>query len=553
MKLQTAAGRTVFDSGRIGERFKKAWAGFRLKEVNEYNTAIAGQGYLVDPDENDYRRVTQAKRDLPPIKQERAIELSYAFAEKDPLAQRLLRVPLEAIASAGLEIKANDDRIYELWDEWWESPLYPQYGFKAKYYSITSRSLWVDARISGEAIWPFSTQKYTGKLDLAYIDPINIEQIKTVPGNALIQDQIVLKRGLGLTDEQRVLQIVRPSPDLKTFYGNTFYFSLNAPVNSTRGRPQLLALLDWIDLYDQSMFNDAELQSMRSRILYDVNVKNADDPLLQKMQQQYFPGGTAPKPGTAFFHNENIELEVKVPDLKNGDFVAGVQNQRRHITGGRGLNDFLLGFSGDVTTAAIREMSVPAVWTIEAEQRFDQMVIASVFSCVISKAIAAGRQLESGVMNESVDRTFTLKMPSVFPRDMVQLTSTFLQAVAGADSAVQGGYIDKGTGREIVVNALNQLGIEKSMDEIEKALEEEELETEIEDLFKAPPPSNGFNGNTTGDLFANELNRDQTGNAGETMPQNRRNVQMSYHKRARGKAKGYGKKTRQRLANSLVT
>jgi hypothetical protein len=545
MKLQTNSGKILFDTGKIGERFRRAWSGLRLKEVNEYSTATSGNGYMIDPDENDYRRVTQSKRDLPPIKQERAIELSYAFAEKDPLAQRLLRVPLEAIASAGLEFKAEDDRIYELWNEWWECPLYPLWGFKARYYSITTQSLWIDARIAGEAIWPFVVSPFAGKLELAYIDPSNVEQIKTQPGNALVKDQIILKRGLGLNDEQRVLQIVRPYPDYKSFFGNTFYFSLNAPVNSSRGRPQLLALLDWIDLYDQSMFNDAELQSMRSRILYDIEVQNADEPKLRKMEQQYFPGGQAPKPGTAFFHNSEMKMEIKVPDLKNGDFVAGVQNQRRHIIGGNGMNEVMLGLSGDMNAVAARESSIPVVWKIESEQRFDQMVISTVFSCVISKAIEARRQLESGIMDESVDRTFKLKMPSIFPRDMVQLTSTFVQAVAGADAAVQGGYIGKDTAQEIIVNALNQLGIEKSLDEVQAEVEEDEVENEIFGMLRSKPENQV-------DLFNQEKQRDLTGMAGETMPQNRRNVQMSNKNKYHGKAKGYDRKKRRRLAQSLM-
>lgn len=536
-------GKTLLDTGKIGERFKRAWAGLRLREVNEYNTALSGQGHLIDPDENDYRRVTQAKRDLPPVKQERAIELSYAFAEKDPLAQRLLRVPLEAIASAGLEFKSNDDRVNELWQEWWECPLYPLWGFKARYYSITTQSLWIDARISGEAIWPFIVSPFAGKLDLAYIDPINVEQVLPAPGNALIRDKIVLKRGLGLDDTQRVLQIVRPYPDFKNFLGNTFYFSLNAPVNSTRGRPQLLALLDWIDLYDQSMFNDAELQSMRSRILYDVEATGVtSETELQKLEQRYFPGGAAPKPGTAFFHNEKMKLDVKVPDLKNGDFVAGVQNQLAHVIGGRGLNKHLLGFSGDVNTAAIREMSTPAVWTIEGEQRFDQAIIATVFSCVIAKAIEAHRQLEAGTMDDTVDRHFTLKLPGVFPRDMVQLTSTALQAQAFAEAAETAGYLSFKTAQAVVINAANQLGMEIDQNAEQAEIEGQEIEDEIKTLLK-PKPNNG-----TADLFSEEKEKDLTGMTGETMPQNRRNVQMSY----RGKNRGYGKKTRRRLANSLV-
>jgi hypothetical protein len=56
--IQTAAGKTLFDTGKIGERFKRAWNGLRQRN-KRYDIALSGQGYMIDPDENDYRRISK--------------------------------------------------------------------------------------------------------------------------------------------------------------------------------------------------------------------------------------------------------------------------------------------------------------------------------------------------------------------------------------------------------------------------------------------------------------------------------------------------------------
>ena len=491
------------------------------KEAASY---YGSTGITIDQDEHHYRRITQARRDLPAMKQEKAINLSYMAYEKNPLAQRLIKAPIEAISSAGLDFKAGDDRIYELWEEWFDDPLD---GFKNSLFGLVGRSLLIDAELSGEAVWPFVAREHTGMLDIAYIDPENIEAVRMLPGNARVSDEIILKSHVMPDEQQRILKVARRSLDRKKFEGNTFYFPINSSVNSTRGRPSLFALIDWLDIYDQALFGDSERWAALRSVLWDIEMKGvSDEKALIAFTQMHFPNGTVTG-SRAIAHNETVSIKATTPDLKANDASELSNLLRRYIASGRGIPDFMLGFSGDVGSASIREMSIPMVWMIEQTQRFVQHVIVYVFNCVLLKAIEHHRQLDSGVMNESVDLSFEVKTRSVFPRDMVQLTSTFVQAVAGAQAAEEAGYLSRATCQEIVLNAAGQLGIEKNLDDEQEAIaaekkqrdEEEADEFEVEDEDENEDDDNAL---------GKEQQKDLTGMAGETMPQNKRLVQMSY-------------------------
>ena len=169
--------------------------------------------------------------------------------------------------------------------------------------------------------------------------------------------------------------------------------------------------------------------------------------------------------------------EEKARDVKGGDSVALADLVRRYIAGGAGLHDFMLGFGQNVNVATARESMISTVWIIESWQRFVQSNLEFMFACVLSAASSAGRELESGRLDDTIDREFTLKMPSVFPRDLVQLSSTATQIVSSTISAVGDKLLSRKTGREAVIMAYNQLmGTEISVDEEIERLDAEEQE-----------------------------------------------------------------------------
>ena len=91
---------------RLSQSLKQA----DIKESSE----LAAFDFQVDQDDGNYRRLSQHSRDLAPYKYERAVKISRAFKEKDPLYKRLLEIPTDSMASAGVREKTDNPKLEEV-------------------------------------------------------------------------------------------------------------------------------------------------------------------------------------------------------------------------------------------------------------------------------------------------------------------------------------------------------------------------------------------------------------------------------------------------------
>jgi hypothetical protein len=107
----------------------------------------------------------------------------------------------------------------------------------------------------------------------------------------LIPDFIVLKSGAN--QEERRLKIVREDPASGKLEGEAFYLGINKLPNSLRGRSDLSALADWLDLYDSYVFAEVERMNLLSAFVWDYKIDGADELKIQEKLKK-FP---KPRPG----------------------------------------------------------------------------------------------------------------------------------------------------------------------------------------------------------------------------------------------------------------
>jgi len=451
---------------------------FKLKETT-FPEILDAAGTGIDPDDHLYRGLTQSLRDMNPLKFERALQISMYLWEKDPVAQQIILKPIEAIQNAGISFQAEDEAVQAYLDEFWSHPIT---GFRQQFWD-----LWRDVKLMGEGCWPVAVNEIDGSIEIGFIDPINIDRIKMVPGNARIPDKVIMKAdSMGRKQEFDIIRMRNWK-----LQGDVFYFAINKPVNSTRGRPTLLALMDWIDLYDQSMFNDAERWAMLRSFVYDVKLQGKTDSEIKEWLNRNFPGGKPPKPGSIFAHNEQVELNAVTPDLKATDATAQAMAVLGHIAGGSGLPRWMLGFTGEVNQGVARETMRPVIWKIGAEQEQIKQILYTVMYFALQQAQKYGRHTKEGTINERTNIDFKIICNEVFPKDLVANSTAFGQAVNAITVLKDSGLVDEATAREFAVHMMNQLtGFEKSVDEIEKELT---LDDEIDKMLgqangKMPEP-----------------------------------------------------------------
>src|SRR6185369_3726478 len=105
------------------------------------------------------------------------------------------------------------------------------------------------------------------------------------------------------------------------------------------GRSDFEPLADYIDGYDQAVFNDLERVQLMLNFIWDVKLTGKSEPEIETWLDKQ----SAPGPGSIRAHNENAEWDAVAPDLKlteTGKFSKAIRND---ALGGAGLGPFFLG------------------------------------------------------------------------------------------------------------------------------------------------------------------------------------------------------------------
>jgi hypothetical protein len=123
-----------------------------------------------------------------------------------------------------------------------------------------------------------------GFVRLGYLDPALIETVVTDPQNREQPIGIVTRKdSKGQARRYRVIVNVqetafaqRTAEIRATFTdGDCFYFRINDLSSATRGRSDLLAQMDWLDIYDQFMFGEIERAAAMRAYVWDVTLTGA--------------------------------------------------------------------------------------------------------------------------------------------------------------------------------------------------------------------------------------------------------------------------------------
>ncbi len=437
------------------------WQRLREQLAPEFATA---QGTSIDPDDSDFRRLTQTKRDLNPLEHERSINISYWLYERNGFFTRLINIALQAIKNAGFVIKTDDEVLRELWFEFWQKP---HVGFKRTFFND-----YKDVKLSGEADWPIGWNPISGELEIGYIDPLNVKRIKTLPGNVKIADKLVMK--LNVAGDGKTFSIIRSIAG--QLIGELYHFPINKPVNATRGRPQLLALLDQIDLYDQALFSEGERMIILKSFVWDVEIEGSDEEKQKDWFKKHFPGGAPLKPGSAHIHDEKVKMEALSPSLNASDSKEMLNLFRQNTAGMAGYPDFFMGWGGDVNVATAREMMKPTIWMIEDDQENMANVLTDLFAFQLAKFDELGKQTSKGVFRMKPDDEWEIVANNVFPRDFVLQSTAFRDVISTIAVAKSQGFLSEKHGMEMFVMAANELGFELVLSELQEELEKEAVE-----------------------------------------------------------------------------
>lgn len=466
--------------------FREAFAGDSAAAAEETVAHREAVGVTVDEDEDQWRRLTgNSHRDLTPLSQRRMRELSYYLWQANPLANRLVELPLAYILAEGVRLQCKDEDAQARIDSFWRDPINCMDLKLAK--KVRELALF------GEQCWPVFVNEMTGHVRLGYLDPDNIETVVRDPDNAEQPIGIVTvkdKRG-----RARRYRVVVNGPETvftertqeirKTFDdGECFYFAINDLSNGARGRSDLLAEIDWLDAYETFLFGELERGNMLRSFIWDVTLKGATPDEVKARAKEI----TTPRPGSTRVHNDAEEWKAESPDLGQYESAAGARLFRNHIIGGQTMPEHWFGGGGDVNRATAGEMGEPTFKVFSMRQRLIKYILEMIGAFVIWRWLdPTGRQpFDPTALDEEI-------LPeAVFPELTSRDTSTYAQALGqvtlAAGMAIDRGLITERMALLILESVSARLGVTFEVEaELEAARDEAAKRREDDGPEPMPP------------------------------------------------------------------
>jgi len=446
-------------------------------------------GASIDPDDAQWRRLTgDGNRDLSPMTQKRMQDLAVYLWQANPVANRLIELPTAFLLADGVKLSATaeDPAIREVIQDYltrlW---LHPTNNFPIKLPKKVR-----ELAIFGEQCWPAFTNPYTGEVRLGYLDPAQIETVVHDPDNAEQPIGIVTRRNR--KGEQRRYKVIVNGRDDDLFTertlairdtftdGEAFWFTVNALCTDSRGRSDLLPVMDWCDAYEQQLYGEAQRQDFLRSYVWDVTLKGATEQDVKTKAGQIAP----PAPGTVRVHNDSEEWKPLTPNLQATDNAEGARLFRNHILGGQTMPEHWFGGGGDVNRATGDSMSEPTVKLLSMRQAVIGHMLLEVARYTIRQRETALTGKEPDLFDP--DYGVECQWPEMAPKDTAKYAAAFQQVVVGSGMALDKGLLSMDTAIAVIGTVADRLGlkIDPAL-ELDKAAQEAAKAQEA-DAFQPP-------------------------------------------------------------------
>jgi hypothetical protein len=467
------------------------------------------------------RRLTQATRDLPEITADRAREIAYWLWETNPVAKRILELNKDFIVGEGITVHAADPeeedrkKVQYMIDRFWNDAI-NQMDMKV-HNKVLELSLY------GEQCYPAFVNDKNGHVRLGYIDPSMIGDVVTDPDNAEIRVAVIMKPKTP-GEKPDVYKIINQCEDVNSehygrmvgiedgekfgelkYKGQCFYFKVNSVSNATRGRSDLLSIADWVDAYDQILFNEVDRAILMKSFIWDVKLTGMSDTEITA----YAKGNPQPKPGAVRYHNDRVEWNAVAPSMHSQDAKTGMDGILSYVATGAGLPKTWLNGMMDVNRATATELSEPAIKRLATRQQFFLYMLRQIMTFVLDQAEIAGvlkrpvpvkvsgdgkKNLNDagkprGKLKEAeVDSrlkllpdpwSLSINAPELRIKNIAEASAAIQKVIAPLKLAYEMDAIDIVVIQEVVVSLVGQLGVDINIQQMRDRLKMLEAESKL--------------------------------------------------------------------------
>lgn len=453
------------------------------QQVEAKVTLREAAGVTIDDDESDWRPLSgDSKRDLSPITQKRMREMAFYLWESNVLANRLIELPLAFILAEGVKLSHKDPEAQKTLNKFWKHPINNM--------DIKLTKKVREMGLYGEQCYPAFVNEINGAVQLGYLDPAEIADVIMDPSN---KEQpigvITCKDRKGNYKKFKV--IINGPEDLftertqeirKTFTdGECFYFTVNDVSNGKRGRSDLLASADWLDGYDEFLFNELDRVKELRSFIWDVTLKGATEEDVKKRAKEIAPPG----PNSVRVHNDNEEWKAETPTINSTDTSNTGRLFRNHIMGGNTIPEHWFGGGGDVNRAVGAEMGEPTFKIFTMRQTMVRYMLTMMGIYVLRQKKLAETKTEPELDDPLLE--FDVIFPEMTSKDISKYAAAIQQVVVACAMAIEKNLMSDATAVKIISSIAGRLGVEFDAETELKDVQDARAKAVDDQNFTTPP------------------------------------------------------------------
>lgn len=448
--------------------------GFKKKQTAEKFVESVG----ISVEEEGFTKLTGDKdRSLSSLTQERMQELAVFLWKSNPLANRIIELPLVYLLAEGVTMNVQDETAQQWLNEFWNDPI-NQMDIKLPK-KVREMSLF------GEQCWPVFRNPTNGAVRLGYLDPGLIKEVKTDPDNTE-QPIGVVTKALGKKRKSKKYRIIVPGSEnifgeeakkIREEFndGECFYFNINALSSSSRGLSDLLATMDWLDLYDKALFGEVERWDALRSFIWDVTLRGATEETVKKRASEI----EVPSSGGVRVHNDAETWQAVTPDLQAANGAENARTVRNHILGGSTLPEHWYGGGGDVNRSTAGEMGEPTFKTF----KFRQTEWKHILETVCFYAIYSRLEKTGNIPEDLRNYRPVAQFPELTHRDTSVYAAALQQTVVAVGIAVEKSMMTEETAVAVIGSMISRIGIEVNpAKELEQARAKARIQTQ-DDIY----------------------------------------------------------------------
>ena len=436
--------------------------------------------------EEGYRRISEdGERNLSPMSQERMRKLAFKLWESNQLANRIIELPLAYILAEGVKITHPEEYYQDVIDQFTKNPIN---NFKVK---LEKR--FRELGIFGEQFWPMYVNEYNGAVQMNTLANSKVANVIYDPDNEEQPIGVITKRDKK-GNYKRYRVIINGEESLFTQRtqaireqltdGDIYYCNINSLLVRGRGKSDLLASADFLDLYDSFLFGEAERADYMRMFLWDVTLTGADQNEVDKRAKEIKPPG----PNSVRVHNENETWKAETPKLNSEDTDKLGRLLRNHVLGGKTIPEHWFGGGGDVNRATGESMSEPTLKMLTMKQNTYSAILYDLVIYQLRQHELAMSGKEPAFDHDIYKAS--IEWPEMTAKDTSKYATALQQVVIACQLMVQQGFVTEQTALSVIASIAERLGISIDVTEELKKAEKSKQEKQKNDVFSDDDAAN---------------------------------------------------------------